>query len=284
MTALGTSREPLTALVLAASKKGIEDPVARLQDKTHKCLVSVDGIAMIERVVQTLIDSKCFARILISIEGENLLQDLTSTQEWLAAGTIEVVQSSGNLADSIMGASKAFDRLLPLVITTADNALHTPQLLCDFVDAFEQGKGDGAVGVTRESTVREAYPDGEFGFFQFKDGGYSFCNLFGIRSSAGLEAATIFRTGGQFRKRPWRMLKVFGVLPLILYRWRLVDLDGFIRRITGKLGIAVDKVLVPYAYGPIDVDNAKTFKFSEQVLAERREKQKHAHPEQAANS
>jgi GTP:adenosylcobinamide-phosphate guanylyltransferase len=195
MTAPGTTRVPLTALVLAASKKGIEDPVARLQDKTHKCLVSVDGIAMIERVVQTLIDSGCFARILISIEAEHLLQDLGSTQRWLEEGKIEVVPSAGNLADSIIGASKAVDQLLPLVITTADNALHTPELLCDFVAAFEQGKGDGAVGVTHEKIVHDTYPDGDFGFFQFKDGGYSFCNLFGIRSTSGLGAATIFRTG-----------------------------------------------------------------------------------------
>ena len=50
----GISSRPLTALVLAASRQGIDDPVARLQNKSHKCLVAVDGIAMIERVIQTL--------------------------------------------------------------------------------------------------------------------------------------------------------------------------------------------------------------------------------------
>ena len=48
MTSAQTSLPALNALVLAASRQGVDDPVARLQNKTHKCLVKTDGIAMIE--------------------------------------------------------------------------------------------------------------------------------------------------------------------------------------------------------------------------------------------
>lgn len=270
MTADEIFSRPLTALVMAASRKGFEDPVARLQGKSHKCLVTVDGIAMIERVVQTLLDSECFERILISIEDERVLQDLGSARRWLKEGTIEVVPSSGNLADSLVSFAETVEQPLPLIITTADNVLHTAELVRYFVDAFKRGGGDAAVALTPESTVRDEYPDGEFGFFQFRDGGYSFCNLFGISHPGALKAAEIFRSGGQFRKHPWRMLRAFGVMPLILYKWRLLKLDSFARRIARKLGIAVDLVRLPYAFGPIDVDNPKTFAFSERVLRERR--------------
>ena len=271
MTADKISFPSLTALVMAASRQGVEDSVARLQNKSHKCLVEIDGIAMIERVIQTLIDSACFGRILISIEDEKVLQGLTSAGRWLTEGVIEVVPSSGNLADSVISVSKIVDQPLPLVITTADNALHTPELIRDFVTAFTQGAADVAVGVTDESTVRAEYPNEEIGFFRFRDGGYSFCNLFGISSSSGLEGAKIFRTGGQFRKHPWRILKVFGVLPLILYKFRLVNLDNVVHRIGRKLGISFAAVLIPYAFGPIDVDNPKTFEFSERTLRKRRQ-------------
>jgi len=264
------SFQSLTALVMAASRQGVDDPVARLQDKSHKCLVCVDGIAMIERVIQALLDSTCFKRILVSIEDENVLQGLSSTARWLDEGVIEVIPSLGNLADSVIRVGEVVDQPLPLVVTTADNALHTPELVRDFVASFMGGSGDVAVAVTKQSTVMAEYPDGEFGFFQFRDGGYSFCNLFGVRSSRGLEGAKVFRTGGQFRKHPWRILKVFGVLPLILYKWRLVNLDKFIVTVTRKLGFKVDAVLMPYAFAPIDVDNAKTFAFSERTLRARR--------------
>jgi GTP:adenosylcobinamide-phosphate guanylyltransferase len=265
-----SSPGPLTALVLAASRKGIDDPVARLQNKSHKCLVSIDGVTMIERVIQTLLDSECFGRILVSIEDEQVLQDLATARCWLEAGTIEVVPSSGNLADSLINLSNSVDQPLPLVITAADNALHTPELVRDFVTAFERGTGDAAVAVTTERTVLDEYPGGKFGFFQFRDGGYSFCNLFGVSQSSGLEAAKIFRTGGQFRKRPWRMLKIFGPLTLILYKWRLLELDSFVRRATRKFGVTIDLVRLPYAFAPIDVDNPTTFEFSERTLRERR--------------
>ncbi len=270
MTADETSSVPLTALVLAASRQGFDDPVAKLQNKSHKCLVTIDGIAMIERVVQTLLDSECFERILISIEDEHVLHDLTAVRCWLQEGTVQVIPSSGNLADSLISLTEVVDDPLPLVITTADNALHTPELVRDFVAAFVRGASDGAVGVTRESTVLAEYPDGEFGFYRFRDGGYSFCNLFGISQFSALEATKIFRTGGQFRKRPWRILKVFGVLPLIFYTLRLLELDRLALRITRNLGITVDLVLLPYAFGPIDVDNPTTFAFSERILRERR--------------
>ncbi len=264
-----TSVQPVTALVLAASRQGIDDPVAKLQNKSHKCLVTVDGVAMIERVVQTLIDSACFGRIFISIEGEYVLEELTSVTRWLNEGTVELITSSGNLADSVVNVNRTVSSPLPLVITTADNVLHTPELVRFFVTAFSKSAGDASVAVTPESTVLEEYPSGEFGFFRFRDGGYSFCNLFGIGSSRGLEAAEIFRTGGQFRKHPWRILKVFGALPLLLYKWRLLALDSFVRRVTRKLGITINTVRLPYAFAPIDVDNPKTFAFSERVIRDR---------------
>jgi len=270
MTVDETSPALLTALVLAASRKGFDDPVARLQNKSHKCLVKIDGIAMIERVIQALLDSGCFKHILISIEDQQVLEELSSVKHWLKEGALEIVPSAGNLADSLVSVATVVDQPLPLVITTADNALHTPELVRDFVTAFAEGTGDVAVAATQERTVLAAYPGERIGFFRFRDGGYSFCNLFGVRSLRGLETAKIFRTGGQFRKRPWRILQAFGVLPLILYKCRLVTLDSFFHRIASNLGIAIDIVLLPYAFGPVDVDNPGTFEFSERILRDRR--------------
>lgn len=270
MTARESFAEPLTVLVLAASRQGVDDPVAKIQGKSHKCLVTIDAVAMIERVVQTLIDSDCFTRILISIESEQVLEELPLASHWLKQGTIEVVPSSGNLADSVGSLTSMAKQPLPLVITTADNVLHTPELVRDFVAAFARSTVDVVVAAATESTVRAEYPDEKIGFFQFKDGGYSFCNLFGVTSSSALEAAKVFRTGGQFRKHPWRVVKIFGALPFILLKWRLITLDNFSRRITGKLGISIEIVRLPYAFAPIDVDNPTTFAFSERMIKERR--------------
>lgn len=260
----------MTALVLAASRKGYDDPVARLQNKSHKCLVTIDGIPMIERVLQTLIDSKCFARILVSIEDESILSGLPSTRQWLDEKSIELVSSAENLGDSLIKLVKNKDAVLPMVITTGDNALHTADLVKNFVTAFENSSAEVAIAVTDEETVLADYPGAGIGFFRFRDGGYSFCNLFGVRSAAGLKAARIFRSGGQFRKRPWRILQVFGVLTLLLYKLRLISLERSFRLIGKKLGITIEKILLPYSFGPIDVDNHNSYKICENTLKSRR--------------
>lgn len=265
-----TSPPPMAAVVLAASRRGQDDPVARPQHKSHKCLVEVDGMAMIERVVRTLRDSGCIGRLLISIENEEVLRGVPACRQWLEDGAIEVVPSADNMAQSILRLAGDIDRLLPLIVTTADNALHTPALIRDFAAAFAAGKGDVAAAVTPEATVLAGYPDGGFGFFRFRDGGYSFCNLYGIRSAKALDAARIFRSGGQFRKRPWRILTVFGALNLVLYRLGRVTLDGCFRRMSRKLGLDIEAIVLPYAFGPIDVDNPRTFEISERTLAARR--------------
>lgn len=270
MSGKDSPHSPATVLVLAASRRGSEDPVARLQNQTHKCLVKVKGVAMIERVVQTLIDSGRFGRILISIESEEPLRQLASTRTWLEQGTIEVVPSAENLADSVLDLAQRDDSLLPLVITTADNTLHTPELIRDFMSHFERSSGDVAVAVTPEKIVLSEYPNAGIGFFRFRDGGYSFCNLYGIRTVGGLNAAEVFRTGGQFRKRPRRILDAFGLTTLLLYKTRMLRLENFFERIADRFGIAIDTIHLPYAFGPIDVDNAKSFALSERTLELRR--------------
>lgn len=270
MTSAEAGRASMTALVLAASRRGGDDPVASLRGMSHKCLVEVDGVAMIERVVAALLDSGCFRRVLVSIENAAVLRDVDACRRWLDEDVIEVVPSADNMADSVLRLADDIDDLLPLVVTTADNALHTPDLLRDFVSALAQADADAVAAVTREETVRAVYPNDSFGFFRFRDGGYSFCNLFGVRAARALEAAKIFRSGGQFRKRPWRILTVFGPVNLLLFRFKLTTLSGCFARVSRKLGVDIDTIELPYAYAPIDVDNPRTLEMSERILRERR--------------
>lgn len=266
-----TTATEVTALVLAASRRGSEDPVAALVGESHKCLVDVAGTPMIERVVQALVDSGVCGRILVSIESEDVLRRSDVLAARLDDGTIEAVPSAANLADSVLSLAEQERPPLPLFITTADNTLHTPELVSRFVTDALTGSVDIAVGVTPENVVRSEFPDEPLGFFRLRDGGYSFCNLFLIRSARSFEAAEVFRGGGQFRKKPWRILRAFGTLNLILYRLGLVSLDGAFRRISRSLGVVVSAVEVPFSFAPIDVDNPRTYELSERILRQRLE-------------
>lgn len=259
-----------TALVMAASRQGPRDVVAQMQNKSHKCLVEIDGVVMLERVVGALIDADCFERIYVSIENEGILRSVPQLGTWLDEGRIAAVESTGNLADSVYSAASEIPSAFPLVITTGDNALHTPELVRDFMDQFTKGEGDVAIAFTRKDVVLADYPDVGLAFHNLKDGGYSACNLYGLRNERALGAVGVFKGGGQFGKKPIRILKAFGVLPFILYKLKVVGLQGLMHRIARNLGVSIDPVLSPYAFGPIDVDNPQFFAISEEALKKRR--------------
>jgi GTP:adenosylcobinamide-phosphate guanylyltransferase len=264
-------RPGLTALVLAASRKGVEDPVARHAGTSHKCLVEVDGKSMIERVIQVLIDTNLCRNILVSIESEDILRKVEQVSAWLDEGVIGIAPSASNLADSVLSLRERDETPIPLLITTADNALHTGEIVTHFIDRSLAEGGDISVGVTSEATVRERFPDDKIGFFRFRDGGFSFCNLFMLRTDEALRMAEVFRSGGQFRKRPWRILGAFGVMNLLLYRFRLTTMSACIARIGRNFGLSATAIEVPWAHAPIDVDNPDSLAFSERLLRQWRE-------------
>ena len=259
----------LNALVLAAGRRGAADSVARMQGKSHKCFVEIAGEVMLERVIRTLIESGCIRRIFVSIESEELLRSTPRLAAWFDAGTIGFIESRATLADSVLALGDEVPDATPLVITTGDNALHTPELIRDFVAGFERSRAEVVVAFTREETVRAQYPEVGLAYHRLRDGGYSACNLYAFRSPRAFQSAEVFRSGGQFGKRHWRILKSFGVLPFLLYKLRLATGPQLIARIARNLGVSIEIVILDYPFGPIDVDNPAFFAISERILKER---------------
>jgi GTP:adenosylcobinamide-phosphate guanylyltransferase len=259
-----------TALVMAACRRGVDDPVAKLQNKSHKCLVEIDGVVMLERVIDTLLVAGCFERIYVSIESEEPLRTVPRLCEWLDQKRIMTVKSRDTLADSVLSAARDIPEPLPLIVTTGDNALHTPELIRSFMDQFWAHDGDVMVAFTNADVVRQDYPTIGLAYHILKDGGYSACNLYGLRREAALKTARIFESGGQFGKRHLRILKAFGIMPFILYKLKLVGLEQLMQRIGRNLGCTVDTAMLDYSFGPIDVDNLQFFAIAEETLKHRR--------------
>jgi len=255
---------------MAGSRKGVEDSVARLQNKSHKCLVEIDGVVMLERVIDTLIDSGCFGKIYVSIEEESALRTVPRIAAWLDDGRVGFAPSKCRLADSVIAAAEGLEDPFPFVITTGDNALHTPEFVREFVDAFAAQKDDLAVAFTRAEDVRREYPEVSLAYHDLKDGGVSACNLYGMRNERSLAAVRVFEGGGQFGKRHMRILKAFGLIPFILYKLKAVTSEALMRRIGRSLGVTIDTIFLTEAFGPIDVDNPQFFEISEKALAKRR--------------
>ena len=259
-----------TALILAASRLGSQDAVAQTQNVSHKCLITLDGMIMLERVVRELKASKFINRIFISMENKDLLDSVPFVKELYEKGEIQFVQSHKNLFLSVMGAAKDIDKPFPMLITTADNALHTTEMIDYFCEKVFTNKPDAGIAMTPASVILEAYPEGKRAFYNIKGGGWSSCNLYALMTEKALTATRSFEGGGQFGKNPQRILKAFGFVFMVLYKYRLATIDTLLKRLSRRWGIDLKLVQMPYAEAPIDVDNAADIILTNKILKARR--------------
>jgi hypothetical protein len=157
---------------------------------------------------------------------------------------------------------------LPLLVTTADNALLTPQMVEHFC-AAAPADADLAVALATEATIRRAYPDSIRTYYRFGSEGYSGCNVFLARTPAVMKIAAFWSEIERYRKRPWRLVGAIGPLTLLQFLLGMLDLEAALRRFSAIVGATVRAVDMPFAEAAIDVDKPADLELAEQILARR---------------
>lgn len=251
-----------SAIVLAGKRDGRLDPLAANAGVSHKCLVPVAGKPMLLHVLEALDATHGIDRIVVSIDTPEILAPLIRQ---LGSGRIAVERSAPNLVDSVFRAANASSP--PFLVTTADNVNLTPASTAEILSA-SQG-AEAAVAFARRDRVIAAHPDGQRRFYRFRCGEYSNCNTYVIGSREALKAAEVFRGGGQFAKFPMRIVKAFGLLNLIRFRYGLATLDGAFRGFSRRFGFTIRPIRVSDGALAIDVDNERTLHVAETILGER---------------
>jgi len=255
-----------TALILAASRGNL-DPLAQAGGVSHKCFIDISGRPMLLRVVEGVMASPRVKRTIVAIEPRSIAEAREILSGLPGAGAIEYVPSQDNIGTSV--AAVARPEMLPLIITTGDNALQTEEMVTFFCDALDGVTEDAALGLTPASYVLEKYPEGNRAFHRFRDGAFSSCNLYAILTPKGIEGAQVFRSGGQFGKKPKRLIGAFGLFAFLLYKSRLFTLRTVLRTLSRGIGVKTAPVVMPFAEGPIDVDRQVDWDLANRITAAR---------------
>jgi CTP:molybdopterin cytidylyltransferase MocA len=261
-----------TALVLAASRGNL-DPLALAGGVSHKCFIDIAGEPMLRRVVRAVAESERFARIVIAIEEEAAAEAREILEPVPGSADFLYVASRDNIATSVSAAAATVPDVAPLVVTTGDNALHTPEMVAHFVDALAgvaKGGHDGAIGLTPARYILDKYPGATRAFHRFRDGAFSSCNIYALLTAKAIERGpAIFRSGGQFGKKPKRLIGALGLVAFLLYKSRMVSLPVFLRAVSRAIGVKTAPVLMPFAEGPIDVDRMEDWELANRIVRER---------------
>lgn len=229
-----------TALVLAGSRGGI-DPVAEYAGVSHKGLIVLGGETLLARVLKALQGAGA-TRIGVSTNDEALAGRLGNAERLAATGSPSLSVHEGAVA---LGT--------PLLVTTVDHALLQPEWVRQFIDATP-ADADIAVLLAPEAVVHAAAPTTQRTYLKFRDGRYSACNLFLLRTPKALAAVDLWRRVESYRKQPWRIALLMGPQMLLSYALGLLTLDGAVALIGRKAGVKAAAVRTPYGLAAVDVD------------------------------
>ena len=188
---------------------------------------------MAVRVVETLAACPSVGRIALALEDPALLDDLPALRPLIAAGRCTALATGATPSLSVQRALDELPDPLPLLVTTGDHPLLTPEMVEHFCAAARTTGADLVAGLTPSSAIREAYPDAQRTYLRFRDERYSGANLYALLGPDARRAVAFWRRVEQERKRPWRLVRAFGWRPLLAYLLGRLTLDGAMARALG---------------------------------------------------
>jgi GTP:adenosylcobinamide-phosphate guanylyltransferase len=258
--------KPFTVVVLAAQRAGVVNPLAQRAGVSHKCLAPIAGKPLIVHVIEAVAGYPGLAAVRVSVEPEVHAALAALLAPFIAQGlVVDLVASSTNIVDSMLAA--AAGQASPFLITTADNVLLSRESMGATLAALETD--DVVASLATREAVLAVHPEAQRGFYEFRDGHYANCNLYGIAGPQALRAAEVFRGGGQFMKNPKRLIAAFGLINILLVRFRLVSLAGAMKLASRRFKLRFRALVPADGAQAVDVDNERTYRIAEMVLEQR---------------
>ncbi|MDE8653758.1 nucleotidyltransferase family protein [Novosphingobium album (ex Liu et al. 2023)] len=247
-----------TALVLAGSRPGVPDPVARAEGLSHKSLVEVDGQAMLARVVAAVREAGIIACVVATGDAQvaALAADLGC----------EVLPSAEGPSASVAAAFTRYGA--PMLVTTADHALLEGRWIAGFLDDTPPG-ADVAVLMARREAIERAMPGSRRTYMRFADGEWSGCNLFLLATPRAWPAIETWSAVEADRKRPWRIAMRLGLRTLFDYARGRLTLNDALARLGRRVGLTACAVPARDGLAAVDVDKVEDLADVRRLVAAR---------------
>lgn len=239
-----------SVLILAGQRDGVVDPLCAEAGLDRKAIIPINGQPMIDYVLKALDGAGLHQPYWVS--GFDAAYDKRLAQSPSAPGPAGSALAA--LSEGIP---------TPVVMTTCDHPLLTPEMVQTFASESAKSGMDFTVGLAEKSVIQPAYPDVKRTYLTFKDKSVSGCNLFYIANDKGLEAIRFWEHAQHHRKNPLKLASKFGMGIFFRYLFGQLTLDDAFKYASKRMNIKAKPILLPFAEAAIDVD-----KLSDKVLVE----------------
>ncbi|HET9509835.1 MAG TPA: nucleotidyltransferase family protein [Sphingomonas sp.] len=248
-----------SAVILAGSREGAVDPVAATEGVSHKALIVVDGMPMLERVA-----------LAVRAAGAQTVAVSANDPAVIALAErlhLTVLPPSAGPSDSVATALGELGS--PLLVTTADHALLEPAWITDFLHGVPTG-ADIAVLLAERARIERAMPESRRTYLRFADGAWSGCNLFYLATPDAQRAIGLWRAVEADRKRPWRIVRRFGLGTLLRYLAGRLTLSDAVARLGRTADVRAAAVAAGNGLAAVDVDKPSDLADVRAIIASRR--------------
>jgi GTP:adenosylcobinamide-phosphate guanylyltransferase len=257
-----------TVLVLAGSR-GMADPVAQAAGVAHKALVPVAGVPMLLRVLDALRQSPSVGRIALATQDRGIVDALPELAQAVEGGGISLLPTAGSPALTVEAAIRSLPDAFPLLVTTSDHALLTPEIIGSFATRVPPD-ADVAVGLATRTAILDRYPESVRTFIRLGGEGYSGCNLFAFAGPDAVKAVAFWVQMEGYRKTPWKIAARIGAGALLRYVTGRLDLEAAFAELSRVAGVRALPVVLPQPEAAVDVDKLSDLAQVERILAGRR--------------
>jgi hypothetical protein len=186
----------------------------------------------------------------------------------IGSGKVKWLESQKTPSSSTYHAMQSLPDSTPVLVTTADHALLTAEMVDYFCFGARQGNKDIVVGLALHKLVAAKYPQTKRTAIPLADGSYCSCNLFGFLTPEARSAALFWRRVESQRKKTLRVIAGFGWLNLLRYLLRRPSLEDGLERISHRIGIRAGAVLLPFPEAAVDVDTLSDLRLVESIVAD----------------
>lgn len=257
--------DQFVALVLAADR-GDQDAVARYAGTVCKAYAPIAGKPMVIRVLDALEKSSRIESILLCGPPQPLLSFCEVLKFRIDSKQVEWVENRDSPARSTAYGASKINPQRKILLTTADHALLTPEIVDYFLQASSDLVCDVTVGVVRYEVVKNQYGSAKRTVLRLQDGNYCGCNLFTFNAQ-GRVLVDFWQQAEALRKRPWKLIsRILGWRAVWSYLFGRLTLDQALQQISVKTGVRVRPVILPFPDAGIDVDKVEDLQLVKSIL------------------
>ncbi len=257
--------QQFVALVLAADRTG-KDPITQHTGAACKAFAPVDGIPMIIRVLDTLMACEQISTIILCGPPKSLHVHCPELKQRIASGQVSWLPNLDSPSRSTESGLSQVPSNTPVLLTTADHALLTPNIVQNFLKKSLASESDATVGAIDQRIVAAAFPNSKRTVIRLRDGGFCGCNLFTFKPS-GRPIVTFWRKAEDLRKRPWRLIaQVLGLKTVLSYLFGSLTLHQALAAVSEKSGVTIQAIMQDDPRAGVDVDKVEDLALAESIL------------------